>query len=237
MADKTKQETIETETKKGETTETSTKTEKTSAVDKGEEKTFTQAELDEIIAKRLSREKEKQAEMEAKLQRLKELEEAEEERKKAAMTEQERLLAEKEEAEKIAEEAKEKAEKALEAANKRIIETEIRAIARENKANDVDVVLALLDTSTIEVDDDGSVKGVQEAIQELKESKSFLFKQSIGADASGGSNPSKNPSLDEITAKEKELAELKEKAVSDKRLLGKVTRLANEIIGLKAKNK
>ena len=89
-------------TKGNETTETSTKTEKTSAVGGGEAKTFTQAELDEILAKRLSREKEKQSEMEAKLQRLKELEEAEEERKKAAMYEQERRQAEKEEAEKAA---------------------------------------------------------------------------------------------------------------------------------------
>ena len=63
-----------------------------------------------------------------------------------------------------------------------------------------------------------------------------MVKQAIGVDAVGGGNPPKNPSVDELSAKEKELAELKAKAVGDKRLLGKVTRLANEILKLKSKN-
>jgi len=181
--------------------------------------------------------KQQQEEMEAKLKRLEELEKAEEERKKAEMSEQERLLAEKEEAENKAAELAEKAEKAEEAANKRIIDTEIRAVARALNANDINDVLALMDKSGVEIDESGNVKGVEEAVASLKESKPWMFKKPIGADAAGGSNPSKNPSLDEISAKEKELAELKQKAVSDRRLLGKVTRLANELVGLKAKNK
>lgn len=236
MADESKKEFTQ-EADEKESTETSDKTVKTGADGEEEERTFTQAELDDIIAKRLAREKEKQTETEAKLKRLKELEEAEEERKKAAMSEQERLQAEKEEAEKAAQEAKEKADKTLEAANNRIIDTEIRAVARDLKANDVDVVLALLDKENIEIDEEGNVKGVEEAVKELKESKEWMFKQSIGADASAGSNPTKNPTADEVTAKEKELEELKEKAVSDRSLWGKVTRLSNEIMGLKSKNK
>lgn len=227
--------TSEIETKLGEQEAEATTSEKTGKTSDKAEKTFTQSELDEIIAKRLAREKEKQAEMEAKLKKLEELEKAEEERKKAEMTLQERLQAEKEEAEKTAQEAEEKAKQALEEANKRIIETEIRAIAREFKAHDVGVILSQIDRSNIEIDENGNVKGVKEAIQALKESKSFLFKQAIGADALGGSNPSKNPTLDEITAKEKELEELKKKAVKDRRLLGRVTRLANEIYQLKSK--
>lgn len=78
----------------------------------GAEKTFTQAELDEILNKRLEREKKKQVELEEKAKRLEELEKAEEERKKAEMSEAERLRAEKEEAAKKAEEASEKAKKA-----------------------------------------------------------------------------------------------------------------------------
>ena len=181
--------------------------------------------------------KQQQAEMEAKLQRLKELEEAEEERRKAEMSEQERLVAEKEEAEKKATELAEKAEKAQESANKRIIDTEIRAVARALNANDVNDVLALMDKEGVEIDSDGRVKGVEEAVAALKENKPWMFKRTVGADASGGSNPSKNPTLDEITEKEKELAELKQKAVSDRRLLGKVTELSNEIKGLLTKNK
>ncbi len=219
----------EKETKVDETAETSNKTEKTSAVDKGDEKTFTQSELVEILAKRLSREKEKQSDMEAKLQRLKELEEAEEERKKAAMTEQERLQAEKEAAEKRAEEAEEKAQTASEAANQRIIDTELRSVARALDANDVNDVLALVDKSLVTIADDGTINGAEDLIEAMKTDKPWLFKRSIGADALGGSNPSKNPSVDELTAKEKELAELKQAATKDRRLLGKVTALANEI--------
>src|SRR5699024_7595642 len=141
MTDETKNENEYKEIEEKETTETSDKKAKTGAVDKEDEKTFTQAELDDIIAKRLAREKDKQSETEAKLQRLKELEKAEEERKKAAMTEQERLQSEKEEADKKAEEAQEQASKAIEQANERIINTEIRAVARSLNANDIDDVL------------------------------------------------------------------------------------------------
>jgi hypothetical protein len=202
---------------------------------KAPEKTFTQAELDEILAKRLKREKEKQAETDAKLKRLEEFEQAEEERKKAAMSEAERLKAEKEEAEKKAQEHGEAAKKAQEVANQRIINTEIKSIARSLNANDPGDVLALLDKSAVEIDDKGDVKGIEEAVKALKEAKPWMFKSAIGADASGGSNPSKNPSLSELSAKEKELEDLKEQAVKNPRLRGKVTQLYNEILSLRNK--
>ena len=202
---------------------------------KAPEKTFTQAEIDEILQKRLKREKEKQAELDAKLKRLEEFEKAEEERKKAAMSEADRLKAEKEEASKKAEEAVEKAKKAQDAANQRIINTEIKSIARALNANDPADVLALLNKSAIEIDDDGNVIGVEEAVKVLKEAKPWMFKQAIGADAAGGSNPAKNPSVNELNAKEKELADLKSQAARNPRLLGKVTQLYNEILELRNK--
>lgn len=201
--------------------------------DKQSEKTFTQADIDKIIADRLEREKKKQAETVEKLKKLEEYEKAEEERKKAEMSEAERLKADKEESEKKAEEAEEKAKQAQEKANQRIVNTEIKSIARSLNANDLNDVLALLDKSTIEVDDDGNVKGVDEAVQALKEAKPWMFKQAIGADAAGGSNPAKNPSVNEITAKEKELAEAREKALKDSRFMGTVTKIYNELIALK----
>lgn len=197
------------------------------------EKTFTQADIDKIIADRLEREKKKQAETVEKLKKLEEYEKAEEERKKAEMSEAERLKADKEEAAKKAEEAEEKAKLAQEKANQRIVNTEIKSIARSLNANDLNDVLALLDKSTIEVDDEGNVKGVDEAVQALKEAKPWMFKQAIGADAAGGSNPAKNPSVNEITAKEKELAEAQEKALKDSRFMGTVTKIYNELIALK----
>ncbi len=198
-------------------------------------KTFTQDELNEIIAKRVERERKKQAELDEKLKRLEALEKAEEERRKAEMSEAERLKAEKEEAAKKAEEAAEQAKKAQETANKRILNTEIRSVARALNANDPNDVLALLDTSTIEIDENGDVKGVEDAVKALKEAKPWMFKQPIGADAVGGGNPNKNPGVSELSAKEKELAELKEAALRNPRLAGKVTKLFNEILDLKNK--
>jgi DNA repair exonuclease SbcCD ATPase subunit len=200
------------------------------------EKTFTQAEIDEMIQKRLKREKEKQAELDAKLKRLEEFEKAEEYRKKAAMSEADRLKAEKEEAAKRAEEATEKAKKAHESANQRIINTEIKSIARSLNANDPSDVLALLDKSVVDIDEEGNVNGVEDAVKALKEAKPWMFKQAIGADAVGGSNPAKNPSVNELTAKEKELADLKSQATKNPKLLGKVTKLYNEILELRSKN-
>jgi hypothetical protein len=199
------------------------------------EKTFTQAELDEILAKRLKRDKEKQAETDEKLKRLEEFEKAEEERKKAAMSEAEKLKAEKEEADKKAQEAADQAKKAQETANQRIINTEIRSIARSLNANDPNDVLALLDKTGIEMDDEGNVKGVEDALKALKESKPWMFKQVVGADASGGSKPLSHPNVNELAAKEKELADLKTQAMKNPRLLGKVTKLYNEILELRKK--
>lgn len=199
------------------------------------EKTFTQEELNEIIAKRVERERKKQAELDEKLKRLEALERADEERRKAEMTEAERLKAEKEEAAKKAEEAAEQAKKAQETANQRIVNTEIRSVARALNANDPNDVLALLDKSVVEIDDDGNVKGVEEAVKALKEAKPWMFKQPIGVDAVGGGNPSKNTSISELATKEKELEEMKKQAARNPRLMGKVTQLYNEILAIKSK--
>lgn len=229
MSEELKQEETKVDTEVNETS-TAAEPEKTP-----DEKTFTQAEIDEILAKRLKREKEKQAEYAEKLKRLEEFEKAEEERKKAALSETERLLAEKEEAEKLAAEREEAAKKAFESANQRILNTEIRAAARALEANDLNDVLTLLDKSGIEVGDNGEVKGVEEAVRALKESKPWMFKKSVGADAAGGGNPGKNPSVSELDAKEKELVELKQQAAKNPRLIGKVTQLYNEILALRNK--
>jgi hypothetical protein len=197
-------------------------------------KTFTQAELDEILAKRLKREKEKQVETDAKLKRLEDFEKAEEERNKAAMTEADRLKAEKDVATKTAEEAVEKAKKAEATANQRILNTEIKSIARSLNANDPADILALLDKSSVEMDDEGNAKGVEEAVKALKEAKPWMFKPAIGADASGGGNPAKHPT-NELVTKEKELDDLKSQAIKNPRLLGKVTKLYNEILDLRNK--
>ncbi len=138
-------------------------------------KTFTQAELDAIIAKRLSRERK------AWEQQL------EEERKKAAMTEAERLKAEKEEAEKRANEL-------VQAANRRIIaaEAKVAAAAAGVKPERISYVLKLADLSDIEADENGNVdsKAIAAAInavlKDLPELKGDIMPPKGGDDFSKG---------------------------------------------------
>ncbi|AKR35384.1 phage scaffolding protein [Bacillus cereus] len=198
-----------------------------------------QEELDELVKKRLERERKKSAEKYGDYDdvkaKLAEYEKAEEERKKQEMTEIERLQAEKEEADKKALDASEAAQKAQEKANARILNTEIKSIARALDANDPGDVLALLDKSTIQLDESGNYQGVEEAVTALKESKPWMFKKVVGADAAGGANPGTNPRANEILALEKELEEAKTKALKDSKYAGEVTRIYNKLLEAKSK--
>ncbi|MCT6901944.1 MAG: phage scaffolding protein [Lactobacillus sp.] len=198
-----------------------------------------QEELDELVKKRLERERKKSAEKYGDYDdvkaKLAEYEKAEEERKKQEMTEIERLQAEKEEADKKALEASDAAQQAQEKANARILNTEIKSIARTLDANDPGDVLALLDKSTIQLDENGNYQGVEEAVNALKESKPWMFKKVVGADAAGGANPGTNPRANEILALEKELEEAKTKALKDSKYAGEVTRIYNKLLEAKSK--
>ncbi|CAM2951915.1 scaffolding protein [Paenibacillus sediminis] len=162
-----------------------------------EDKTFTQAELDQIVADRLARERkktEKFADYDDIKAKLTALEQAEEERKKAELTEAERLAAELEEARKKAQEADERGATAITAANTRVINAEFRALAHENKipADRVAAALKLADLSAITVDDDGNPQGVEDAVKALIAAHPYLAEQAkpkpIGG-ASGGGEP------------------------------------------------
>lgn len=198
--------------------------------------TMSQADLDALIGKAKGQVKKQYAdydETKAELARLKALED---EATRAALSETERLQTERDEASTKATQAEERAINAQEKADARIINTEIKSIARSLSANDPTDILALLDKSSVTIDENGDVVGIEDAVKALKEAKPWMFKQaSVGADASGGSNPSKNPSANELTAKEKELAEAKVAAQKNPKLSGLVTRLYNEIIELKNK--
>lgn len=202
---------------------------------KEEIKTLTQEQVDEVVAKRLERERKKYEDYDDIKAKLIAFEQVEEERKKQEMTEVERLQAEKDEAAKKVVEASELAQKAQEKANARILNTEIKSVARSLNANDPNDVLALLDKSEIKVDEEGNIQGVESAVESLKASKPWMFKQVIGVDASGGSNPATNPKANELTALEKELTETKAEALKNPKLAGKVTQLYNKILELKSK--
>ena len=121
---------------------------------KSKGKTFTEDEVENIVKKRLARDrKDRDAELE-------------EERKKAQMSEAEKAKAEKEEAEK-------KAKHAEQAANKKIIQAEakVQALSSGVKPDKLDYVLKLSDLDGIEVDDKGEpdTKAIKAAVDAVIE--------------------------------------------------------------------
>jgi hypothetical protein len=191
-----------------------------------ESKTFTQEELDKIVADRLAREKkklEKYADYDAVKTKLSEFEKFEEERKKADMTVQERLETEKAEADKKAQEAEERANKALEQANKRLLKAEFRLLAKELgvRKDALDDAFVLADMTSVEVDEEGNVQGVKEALETLKKSKAYLFGGVDYADPSPGQYEAKRGEATQDQAKRK-LQELADKAKKSGRIEDKI---------------
>lgn len=179
-------------------------------------KTFTQEELDEIIAKRLERERKKYADYEELKAKLAEYEKQEEERKRAEMSEIQRLQADLQ--------AKIEAEQALQKQLSQLQET----IKQEKIRNAfivkaqlagiayVDDAYRLADFSGVEVDEDGNVKGIDAVVEQLVKNKPFLL-----------SDEKKNPKpVGDVTGwqkrsdktKEQLLAEAAEKARNSGRI-------------------
>ena len=105
-----------------------------------------------------------------------------EERKKAAMTETERLKAEKEAAEK-------KAQDAMRTANERLLRAEVKATAVALDIVDPDAAYALMDRDAVSVADDGTIKGVEDALKALIKDKPYLLRQKGAQSVGGATNP------------------------------------------------
>jgi hypothetical protein len=194
--------------------------------EKLETKKFTQEEVNKLLAERVARANkklEKYADYDEVKMRLTEFEKFEEERKKAEMTVQERLEAEKAEADKKAHEAEERANKALEQANKRLLKAEFRLLAKELgvRKDALDDAFVLADMTSVEVDEDGNVQGVKEALETLKKSKAYLFGGVDYADPSPGQYEAKRGEATQDQAKRK-LQELADKAKKTGRIEDKI---------------
>lgn len=188
-------------------------------------KTFTQDEIDKIVADRIARERkklEKFADYDDLKTKLSEYTKAEEERKRAEMTETERLQAELDELKRIAQEAEETKSKTLESANKRLIKSEFKILAKDLgvRKDALDDAFVLADMTGVEIDDEGNVKGVQEAIESLKKAKAYLFGVTEYADPSPGQHETKRDAPQE-QAKRK-LQELADKAKKTGRIEDKI---------------
>jgi hypothetical protein len=141
-----------------------------------EQRTFTQAELDAAIRDRLQRQRDKYADydkLKADAEKLATIE-----------------AANKTEAEKLAErvqKAEQAAQDATSKARARILAAELRAVATELGFTDPADAGRLLDAAALEVNDNGEVPGLKDALSKLAEAKPYLLK------SRAPSLPSTNP--------------------------------------------
>jgi hypothetical protein len=192
---------------------------------KPETKTFTQEEIDRIVADRVARANkklEKFADYDELKTKLSEYTKAEEERKKAEMTETERMQAELDELKRIAQEAEETKSKTLESANKRLIKSEFKVLAKDLgvRKDALDDAFVLADMSGVEIDEEGNVTGVKEALESLKKAKAFLFGVTEYADPSPGQHETKRDAPQEQARRK--LEELADKAKKSGRIEDKI---------------
>lgn len=158
---------------------------------KVDEKRFTQGEIDTIVEKRLSRERKNyEKEYKKKLERSK-------------MDEKDRAVAEKEDAEKRANEA-------IAKANTRLIRSEVNIYSANMNLIDSEAAYALMSKNDVEVNEDGKVIGVEEALKNLISNKPWLVKNSssgssehnkTGDDQSNSGKPPKKFDMNEMIRK------------------------------------
>lgn len=170
-----------------------------------------QDEVDRIVADRLARERKKYGDYDDIKAKLADLEKAEDERKKAELSEVERLAAELDEARKKAQEAEERGTSAITAANKRLINAEFKALAREHNipADRLNAALKLADLSGVTVDDDGNAQGVEDAVKALVEANPYLVEKAQPKQIGGGTGGSGAGNEDEYKMLEQQLIEAK----------------------------
>lgn len=177
-------------------------------------KTFTQEDVDRAVTDRLARERKKYGDYDDLKAELARLKSAEEERQKAEMSVSERLEAEKAAAIQAAEDAKAELSKTVSAANQRLINAEFRDVARELKLRPdaLKSALKLVDLSAVEVDDEGNVKGLEDAVKALIEDNPYMVEQpkkepkTIGDPSGGETKPvkTKEQMIEEAAAKVRE---------------------------------
>lgn len=188
------------------------------------EKTFTQSELDEIITKRIDRERKKYKDYEDLKTKITEYEKEREEKQRSEMTELARFKTdlEKEQA------AKKTLESELTVLRESVTQERIRnafiTAATSANISYIEDAWALADKSGVSVEEDGKVAGIDEMITTLVESKPFLVTQSLTKSKTIG-DPTPHPE-DKVRTIEAQLEEAKKR-----KDFGKVIELSNKLKG------
>jgi hypothetical protein len=141
---------------------------------KPEEKTFTQADIDRILADRITREHKKFSDYDELKTKVSDFEKQAEEKRLAELSEKEKA----EELAKKAQEERDSLTKEIETMKSAVKTEKIHnafiTAATKNGIAYVDDAYQLADLSSVEVTEDGSINGVDDLVNALIESKPFL---------------------------------------------------------------
>lgn len=140
-------------------------------------KTFTEDEVNEIVKKRLERVHKKYSDYEDLKAQLEQLRQAEEERKRAEMTELERYKADLEKALNERQTFEQELAKLRESIKQERIKNAFITAATNANIAYIDDAYRLADLSSVTIDEDGNVVGMEDVIKALVEHKPFLLAQ------------------------------------------------------------
>jgi hypothetical protein len=180
--------------------------------EKKEEKTFTQAELEEILEKRLARERKKLerfADYDELKKKLEEYEKQAEEKRLAELSEAERLQEELKKLQAERESLAAELEKATQRMKEQAILNEFIQHANKAGITYVEDAYKLADLSAVEFDENGKPLGIEEIVKNLVKEKPFLVAEKKAPRTIGESQaPTDRPEK----TKEQRLKEAAEKA-------------------------
>jgi len=143
--------------------------------DKDKERTFSQADVDRIVKERLGREQARTADYD-------ELKKAAEELsglKDADLSEQEKLKKRIAEMEQAQTEWDAQAKAAAEKVNEKLLRAEVRVVAATMNFIKPEQAYKLADLTSVEIDEDGQVKGVKKALEALVKDNQHLIKAAL----------------------------------------------------------
>lgn len=184
------------------------------------EKTFTQAQLDELIAKRIERERKKFVDYDEIKAKVSEYEAQLQAQREAEMSEVEKAQDQAKQFEAQLAEIRAQLETERNNARQQAIKNEFIKVATSANIIDIDAAMALSDLSAVEIGEDGKVNGVDDVIKTLVEHKPYLVAkkqtQPIGTATNGGNGGQTEKTADQL------LAEAAEKARKSGTLADKV---------------
>lgn len=175
------------------------------------EKTFTQAELDELIAKRIERERKKFADYDELKSKLSEFESQAEEKRQSELTDLQKAQEQAQQFEAKVQELTAQLEAERTKSQDQALKATYKQVASSFGIVDVEAALILSDLSAVSFDENGEVIGVEDAVKKLIEHKPYLVAkkqtQPIGTATNGGSSGQSEKTAEQLLAEAAEKAQ------------------------------